>query len=135
MGYRETYAYDPAGNLLALQHSVDDAGWTRTFGMGGLTPQAWAAAWPEHVNAPWDDQPPNNRLTHVGDNHPDVRQTHVFDASGNLVRETLSRHFAWDHADRLKAFSIDATGRNPSVPSFCRSTTQRGSAQRNSLTG
>ena len=56
--YEETYTYDPAGNLLDLFYrpttGPDTAGWHRRFGIGGQTPQDWAAA-------------PNNRLTSVQD--------------------------------------------------------------------
>lgn len=100
--YRETYAYDPAGNLVELRHQ-NGAAWTRHFGFGGNSPDQWRREWPNHVAAPWPN-PPSNRLTHVGDDNPAAPQTHVYDAGGNLVREMDSRHFEWDHSDNLRTF-------------------------------
>jgi RHS repeat-associated protein len=105
--YTERYAYDPAGNLVSLQHSGPaQPGWTRHFGMGGLAPDQWLQEWQGHWNAgPWP-APPGNRLTHVADGAPPVPATHQFDARGNLLAENLDRHFEWDHAGRLRAFRV-----------------------------
>jgi RHS repeat-associated protein len=119
--YREEYAYDPADNLVSLKHQGDSSApdslaWTRSFGMGGLTPQQWSQAWPGHVDSDqvWPD-PPSNRLTHVGDDGPGAPQTHFYDANGNLVREATSRHFEWDHADRLRAYRTQPGTAEPSI--------------------
>jgi hypothetical protein len=64
--------------------------------------------------SPWI-APPANHATHVGDDDPAVPSTHVFDACGNLVRETTSRHFQWDHRDRLRAFRTQAAASEPSI--------------------
>ena len=102
--YWEEYAYDPAGNMVTMKHGGNGAPWTRHFGMGHLTPGQWAQVWPNHLGAgAWVD-PPGNCLTHVGDNAPTTPETHLYDPNGNLVRETTSRHFEWDHSDRLRVF-------------------------------
>ena len=59
--------------------------------------------------------PPGNRLTHVGDNNPTIPQSHVFDANGNLIRETTSRHCEWDQADRMRVYRTQTDGAEPSV--------------------
>jgi RHS repeat-associated protein len=114
--YREAYRYDPAGNLLSLHHSTAATAWARDFGMGGLTPQQWNQAWPDHVgiSGEWTN-PPGNRLTHVGDNNPTIPQSHFFDANGNLIQETTSRHCEWDQADRMRVYRIQTDGAEPSV--------------------
>lgn len=113
--YRETYRYDPAGNLLTMSHRHNGSGWSRHFGLGGRTPSRWQDEWLQHLDGePWPE-PPSNRLTHVGDDDPAAPQTHFYDANGNLVRETSSRHFAWDHSDWLKAFWQQTGEAEPSV--------------------
>ena len=114
--YREDYQYDPAGNMLAMSHSFNGTpGWTRHFGMGGLPPKEWDQAWREHLNGgDWDD-PPGNQLTHVGDDDPSTPQTHIYDPNGNLISETTSRHFEWDHSDRMRVYRTQTAGAKPSV--------------------
>jgi RHS repeat-associated protein len=114
--YSEAYAYDPVGNMISLAHTGTGSSWSRQFGIGGFTPQQWQQQWPAHLNSPspWTN-PPGNQLTHVGDNAPTTPQTHFFDASGNLVSETSSRHFEWDHSDCLRVFRIQTANAEPSV--------------------
>ncbi|HEX6036380.1 SpvB/TcaC N-terminal domain-containing protein [Longimicrobium sp.] len=124
--YAEAYAWDPAGNLLALAHRADGGAWTRHFGVGGRTPAGWAAEWPLHADgAPWEGAP-SNRLTHVGDRDPAAPRTHAYDEAGNLVIETGARRLAWDHANRLALFAeqTPAAGSAPgddrwAEPSVC----------------
>ncbi|MGH8072401.1 MAG: RHS repeat-associated core domain-containing protein, partial [Candidatus Entotheonellia bacterium] len=112
--YYEDYAYDPAGNMTSRAHRTNGFAWTRHFGMGGLTPDQWGHVWPSHLGTnDWPD-PPGNRLTHVGDDAPTTPQTHVYDANGNLIRETTSRHFEWDHSDQMKAYRTQAGTSEPS---------------------
>ncbi|MGK7905771.1 MAG: SpvB/TcaC N-terminal domain-containing protein [Synechococcus sp.] len=120
--YRETYTYDAAGNMLTLQHqqvvqrngnSDWETTWSRHFGMGEMTPEDWAQTWQQHLQKYWPD-PLGNKLTHVEDRRagvpapPVVNQTHFFDDNGNLTREKASRHFEWDHSDRLREFRTQA---------------------------
>ncbi|MEN8651601.1 SpvB/TcaC N-terminal domain-containing protein [Streptomyces sp. 21So2-11] len=88
--YTETYRYDAADNLLSLAHT-GPGGFTRTFTVA----------------------PDSNRLrrTTTGQTPYD----YTFDRNGNMVTETTSRHFAWDHGDRLKAFATQAANAEPSV--------------------
>jgi RHS repeat-associated protein len=112
--YRERYAYDPAGNLLTLTHTRGVGSWTRSFGLGGRTAAQWDQEWRAHVGASGWQNPPSNRLTHVGDNSS-PSATHRFDEMGNLVREATSRHFEWDWGGRLKAYrtQLPAAGSDP----------------------
>jgi RHS repeat-associated protein len=55
----------------------------------------------------------NNRLDRVAVGQ--VVFDYAYDDSGNLVREAASRHYQWDHADRLKAFRTQAGAAEPSV--------------------
>ena len=127
--YRETYAYDPVGNVLTMEHqqaircnggSSWQTQWSRNFGMGGLTPEAWNEAWPLHLTGDWSD-PPTNRLTHVQDRRsgetttPLTHPTHRYDANGNLTQENEARHFEWDHSDRLRVFRTQTGTSEPSV--------------------
>jgi RHS repeat-associated protein len=88
--YTETYDYDPAGNILTLKH-LSTGGFTRAFTVAGGSNrmQRMTAG-----NTPYD---------------------YAFDANGNVTAETTSRHFAWNHADQLKAFAIQTQGAQPSV--------------------
>jgi RHS repeat-associated protein len=88
--YTQTYKYDPAGNMVELNHDAPNGGsFTRGFMM----------------------MAENNRLgtVRVGTRTYD----HQYDDNGNMTQETLSRVFTWDHADRLLEFQETAGG-NPS---------------------
>jgi RHS repeat-associated protein len=114
--YQEEYGYDPACNMVSLKHSTSAGSWTRTFGIGGLSPFQWDLEWPNHLGSAGDWlNPPGNRLTHVGGEEAGVVQTHFHDANGNLVRETASRHFDWDHDDRLRGYRTQINNAEPSV--------------------
>ena len=92
--YIESYDYDSVGNIVELRHGIDSNGFRRKFDYRGGT----------------------NRLASltVGAEPGDsFRYTH--DANGNLTEETTSRHFEWDHSDRLKAFRTEAADGNFSV--------------------
>jgi RHS repeat-associated protein len=114
--YKEEYRYDPAGNLLSLQHSQNGTPWVRRFGIGGFTPQQWQTEWSSHFNnaGGWAN-PPGNRLTHVGDDQAIFPQTHFSDANGNVTRENTSRHFEWDYADRMKVFRNQTQNAEPTL--------------------
>jgi RHS repeat-associated protein len=89
--YRQTYRYDAGDNLTRLGHNGGAGAAVRVF--------ATAAG--------------SNRLStlSLGDSRIEYRH----DGAGNLVQETNSRHFEWDHADRMKAFRIQAGDAEPSV--------------------
>jgi RHS repeat-associated protein len=89
--YTERYTYDPAGNLLQLQHASGAGSFTRAFTV----------------------EKTNNRLREVriGNNTFAYR----YDPNGNLISENTSRHFEWNHADQMKAFSTQTEGAEPSV--------------------
>jgi RHS repeat-associated protein len=94
-GYKETYHYDPVGNLCQLVHQP-----TATHLTSGFTR--------DFVN-----QPGNNRLQLMTVSGTPYGYT--FDDNGNLVTETTSRHFSWNHADRLATFATQTLGAEPSV--------------------
>jgi RHS repeat-associated protein len=108
--YAETYEYDPANNMLSLNHS---GGWTRCFGMGGFTPREWqekVSDFSAGGSPAWGTQ--GNRLTNFGSDKNQA-QTHTFDSNGNLTQEYTNRHFRWDYADRMVAFADRATATSP----------------------
>ncbi len=124
--YREAYEYDAAGNMVTLKHQqlspggIWETSWSRQFGMSGRTPEAWDQEWRNHLLGEWQN-PPSNRLTHVGDRKsgvaapPLVNPTHFFDQNGNLIRENQSRHFEWDYTDQLRGFRTQVGNAEPSV--------------------
>ncbi len=90
--YIETYTYDRVGNLLRLGHDGGSAGgFVREFTIAG-------------------DSNRLRRMTTSG-----TPFDYEFDANGNLIAETTSRHFAWNHADRLATFATQTAGAEPSV--------------------
>jgi RHS repeat-associated protein len=88
--YRETYRYDAVGSLLQLVHA-STGGFTRDFAV----------------------DPASNQLQQMTTGGTPF--AYHFDPNGNLVAETTSRHFAWNHADRLASFATRAPGAEPSV--------------------
>ena len=95
-GYREHYRYDDAGNMTELKHLANGSGFTRSFEIVGE----------------------NNRLksmTIASDLPASTQYAYAYDANGNMTLETTSRHFEWDHADRMKAFRTQTEASEPSV--------------------
>ena len=88
--YRERYTYDAAGNMLQLAHS-STGGFTRDFTV----------------------EEGSNRLQHTTIGTTPYR--YAYDANGNMVAETASRHFEWNHADQMQAFATQIPGAEPSV--------------------
>jgi RHS repeat-associated protein len=87
----ETYEYDPVDNLKRLQHQAPSGAFTRVL---ALTPNS-------------------NRLATVtvgAKSH-----AYAYDASGNLIREDASRHFEWDHADRMRVYRTQIGESEPTV--------------------
>ncbi len=94
--YHESYQYDVAGNLLTLQHQAASGAYTRQFNLGSGTGPA-----------------ESNRLHRLSVGQTDV--DYHYDAVGNLLRESTSRHFEWDHVDRLRSFRTQTAGAEASV--------------------
>jgi RHS repeat-associated protein len=89
--YTERYAYDAMGNLLRLEHRNDIGGFTREFTV----------------------ETANNRLREM--KIGETPYAYAFDANGNMLSETTSRHFEWNHVDQMKAFRTQTEGAEPSV--------------------
>lgn len=86
-GYCQSYSYDPAGNMVELNHNAGAANsFKRIFTL---------------LNC-------NNRLTSVkiGSNP----YSYQYDSNGNITGENTERYFAWDHSDRLSAFTCQPSG-------------------------
>jgi RHS repeat-associated protein len=96
--YRETFRYDPVGNLLdisydSIQQATTTRRWVRRFGMGGRAPDDWSTA-------------PNKRLTTT--TVDGTTFTNQFDANGNLIQENLDTFYMWDHADKMIGYRVQA---------------------------
>src|SRR5262249_26970551 len=85
--------------ILQLKHSANGAGFTRDFTLvpDDTLPQ----------------RPKNNRLKQVtvGTNN----YYYVYDDNGNMTGETVSRHFEWDHSDRMRVYRTQSDTAEPSV--------------------
>ncbi|MBL7797054.1 MAG: VCBS repeat-containing protein [Saprospiraceae bacterium] len=92
-GCTQEYSYDKMGNMLQLKHIAGD---------------------PNNYTKDYTVEKKSNRLKTA-----DLRGTsfhYHYDANGNMIREALSRHYEWDHSDRLIRFRVDdATPQNPNV--------------------
>jgi RHS repeat-associated protein len=89
--YTQRYQYDSTGNMTRLQHQADGGSFTREFALA----------------------PGGNRLATMA-----VGATlyqYDYDLNGNLLNETTSRHFEWDHSDRMRTYRTQAGGAEPSV--------------------
>lgn len=84
--YSEAYRYDPADNLLQVQHRADNGNFTRTMELATGT----------------------NRLARLQVSGSDF--AYRYDENGNIIGETTSRHFTWDHSDRMVGFTIQPDG-------------------------
>jgi RHS repeat-associated protein len=94
--YLQRYVYDPVGNIRQLRHIANGGGFTREFTL-----------------VPDNETPANNRLKqmNVGDNI----YAYTYDDCGNMTDETLSRHFEWDHSDRMRVFRTQTPNAEPTV--------------------
>lgn len=89
--YTEQYLYDLAGNIEQLKHLSNGAGFIRDFALVA----------------------DNNRLNRVTIGAADFG--YQYDANGNMIGETTSRHYDWDWADRMKVFRTQTANSEPSV--------------------
>jgi RHS repeat-associated protein len=89
--YKETYEYDRMGNIMHLGHLEGAGGFNRNFAL----------------------VPESNRLAVVTVGATSFDYT--YDVNGNLVRETISRHFEWDHSDRMRVYRTQPGNAEPSV--------------------
>jgi RHS repeat-associated protein len=94
--YLQRYTYDSVGNIRQLRHVADEGGFTREFthGAAGTTPDS-------------------NRLQQMSIG-ADI-YAYTYDDCGNVTDETLSRHFEWDHSDRMRAFRAQAPNAAPTM--------------------
>jgi RHS repeat-associated protein len=89
--YSEQYQYDAAGNVTRLRHQADGHSFTRIMGLAA----------------------DSNRLASV--TIGDAVYGYAYDAGGNMLRETTSRHFEWDYRDLVKVYRTQAGSAEPSV--------------------
>ena len=98
--YQQSYAYDPAGNMLEMKYvAAAPRGWVREFGLGGLPSAQWRNA-------------PNNRFTSLTVGA--TTYSFKFDQNGNLALQDTDKTYIWDHADRMAAYRVQA-GKQPSI--------------------
>jgi RHS repeat-associated protein len=90
--YTETYEYDRVGNLTRLSHGHSAGRVVREFPLiaGSNRPSAVTG--------------PSGAGTYAL----------AFDAAGNLSAEATSRHYEWDHRNRLATFRVQVAGGEPS---------------------
>jgi RHS repeat-associated protein len=89
--YTQRYTYDDAGNLRLLITESGGANIRRVF----------------------DVSAESNRLRRV--TFANVEYEYTYDPNGNLTRESASRHFEWDHSDRLRVFRTQTGGAQPTM--------------------
>jgi RHS repeat-associated protein len=89
--YKETYQYTAAGSLRRLQHQAASGAFTRILAQ----------------------IPNSNRLAKVTVGAK--FNAYAYDASGNLIREDASRHFEWDHTNRMRVYRTQVGDAEPSV--------------------
>jgi YD repeat-containing protein len=84
--------YDAVGNIQQLRHLADGGGFTRDFEVASG----------------------NNRLNKLKIGATTIYD-YDYDANGNITRETTSRHFEWDYADRMRVFRTQIGTSEPTV--------------------
>jgi RHS repeat-associated protein len=89
--YKESYAYDAAGNITRWRHDGGDSAFVRQFSL---------------VQG-------NNRLLKLTIGQSDF--AYYNDANGNMTGETASRHFNWNHSDQMKSFRTQVGAAAPSI--------------------
>ncbi|MFD7712974.1 SpvB/TcaC N-terminal domain-containing protein, partial [Streptomyces sp. NPDC059786] len=95
--YTELYEYDPAGNIEALIHRANGAGWTRRYEYDD--------------DSPLEAGKKSNRLTRTttgnGLNHV---ETYTHDAHGNMTSMPHLAAMAWDFKDELRQVDLGGGG-------------------------
>jgi RHS repeat-associated protein len=89
--YGENYQYDAVDNLTWLKHIANGSGFTRDYSLADGT----------------------NRIARMS-----IGATvydYTYDAAGRLTDETSSRHFEWDHKDRMHVYRAQTWGSEPSI--------------------
>ncbi|WP_198535976.1 SpvB/TcaC N-terminal domain-containing protein [Pseudofrankia saprophytica] len=84
--YTQSFAYDADGNLVRLTHANAAGGFVRAMAIVGGS----------------------NRLAAMTSGKTTF--DYGYDAAGNLINETASRHFEWDAVDRMRSFRVQAPG-------------------------
>lgn len=89
--YVEQYVYDAVSNQTQLQHTATNGSFTRALAL---------------VNA-------SNRLATMTTGS--TITPYVYDACGNMIDESTSRHFEWDHSNQMRVYRTQAANSEPSV--------------------
>jgi RHS repeat-associated protein len=79
--YRESYDYDPVGNILRVIHRAAEGNWTRDYLYDA-------------------EEPRSNRLT--GTRVGELRETYAYDNDGNMVRTPHLVELGWNFKDLLQ---------------------------------
>ena len=95
-GYTQEYHYDSVGNLDHLNHSAIGVNGT----LGGFSYR-------------YDRDSASNKLKSL--NTGTVSYDYTHDDSGNTIMEGSSRHFGWDHSNRMRVFMVQPTNAEPSI--------------------
>ncbi|WP_437975559.1 SpvB/TcaC N-terminal domain-containing protein [Sorangium sp. So ce295] len=97
--YRETYAYDPAGNLVQMAHrplAPGAGGWTRRYRYAADCNRLLATSVP-------------------GDTHDEASARYTYDVAGNMASMPHLPQLRWDYAERLQRVRKQA-GTDASAP-------------------
>ena len=89
--YTERYDYDQADNMIRLQHRANGGSFVRDLAL---------------VSG-------SNRLAAMTIGQSVFNYNH--DPNGNLLGEAASRHFEWDHSDRMRVYRTQTGTAEPSV--------------------
>lgn len=89
--YQEEYSYDKLDRVTSISHQADLGSFRKEFLHNDL----------------------NNRLVHV--KRGSEEYAYEYDANGNMVGETGTRHFEWNCMDHLRAYYIQAGSSEPSL--------------------
>jgi RHS repeat-associated protein len=89
--YAESYTYDDIGGLLKLGHYTGTGGFTRSY------------------QIPTDSNQTTSMTTGA------TTYQYAYDASGNMLSETTSRLFEWNHANQLATFRNQTPNAEPTL--------------------